>query len=67
MHRVHSWTLGFAEGEKAERYREMANRIADALDFMTAAGVDSDTAPYAGRRWISTPATRRCCWNTRRR
>ncbi len=42
MHKVHSWTLGFAEGEKAERYRDMANRISDALDFMKAAGLDSD-------------------------
>ncbi|MFM7444926.1 MAG: 3-deoxy-7-phosphoheptulonate synthase, partial [Tabrizicola sp.] len=32
IHRVHSWTLGFAEHDKAERYREMANRISDALD-----------------------------------
>lgn len=44
IHRVHSWTLGFAESDKAERYREMANRISDALDFMTAAGVNADTA-----------------------
>jgi len=45
IHRVHSWTLGFAEHDKAERYREMANRISDALDFMNAAGVTSVTAP----------------------
>lgn len=44
IHRVHSWTLGFAEHDKAERYRELSNRISDALDFMTAAGVNSDTA-----------------------
>ena len=44
IHRVHSWTLGFAEADKAERYRELSNRIRDALDFMTAAGVNSDTA-----------------------
>ena len=42
VHQVHSWTLGFAEGEKAERYRDMANRISDTLDFMTAAGITSD-------------------------
>jgi len=42
VHKVHSWTLGFTEGEKAARYRDMANRISDALDFMKAAGVDSD-------------------------
>ncbi len=43
MHRVHSWTLGFAEGEKAERYREMTARITDTLDFLTAAGITSET------------------------
>ena len=41
VHQVHQWILGFTEGEKAERYREMAGRISDALDFMTAAGVNS--------------------------
>ncbi len=41
MNKVHSWTLGFAEGEKAARYREMATRISDALDFMRAAGIES--------------------------
>ncbi|WP_135505500.1 class II 3-deoxy-7-phosphoheptulonate synthase [Roseovarius aestuariivivens] len=45
VHEVHSWTLGFTEGEKAERYREMAARISDTLDFMKAAGIDSDNAP----------------------
>jgi 3-deoxy-7-phosphoheptulonate synthase len=44
IHRVHAWTLGFAEHDKAERYREISNRISDALDFMTAAGVNADTA-----------------------
>ncbi|QIE42587.1 class II 3-deoxy-7-phosphoheptulonate synthase [Meridianimarinicoccus aquatilis] len=44
MHKVHAWTLGFTEHEKADRYREMANRIADALDFMKAAGVDPRSA-----------------------
>ena len=43
IHRVHSWTLGFAEGDNAERYRDLANRISDALDFMNAAGVTADT------------------------
>ncbi len=40
MNKVHSWTLGFTEGEKAARYREMAGRISDALDFMRAAGIN---------------------------
>ncbi|MCL3882656.1 class II 3-deoxy-7-phosphoheptulonate synthase [Marivita sp. GX14005] len=44
VHKVHQWTLGFTEGEKAAKYREMAGRISDTLDFMKAAGVDSDRA-----------------------
>ncbi len=39
VHRVHAWTLGFTDHEDAERYRDMANRISDTLDFMTAAGI----------------------------
>ncbi|CUH53777.1 class II 3-deoxy-7-phosphoheptulonate synthase [Shimia marina] len=42
VHQVHSWTLGFTEGEKAAKYRDLANRISDTLDFMKAAGVTSD-------------------------
>ncbi len=45
VHQVHAWILGFTEGEKAERYREMASRISDTLDFIKAAGIDSDNAP----------------------
>ncbi|MBC6406638.1 MAG: 3-deoxy-7-phosphoheptulonate synthase class II [Rhodobacteraceae bacterium] len=41
VHQVHSWTLGFTEGEKAAKYRALANRISDALDFMRAAGLNS--------------------------
>ncbi|RRH75148.1 class II 3-deoxy-7-phosphoheptulonate synthase [Falsigemmobacter faecalis] len=40
IHRVHSWTLGFAEYDKVERYKALSDRISDALDFMRAAGVD---------------------------
>ncbi|ATG46732.1 3-deoxy-7-phosphoheptulonate synthase class II [Celeribacter ethanolicus] len=42
IHRVHSWTLGFTESDEAEKYRDMANRIQDALDFMKAAGMTSE-------------------------
>ena len=44
VHQVHGWTLGFTESEKAQKYREIANRISDTLDFMAAAGVTSETA-----------------------
>ncbi|PTQ75098.1 class II 3-deoxy-7-phosphoheptulonate synthase [Celeribacter persicus] len=42
IHRVHAWTLGFTESDEAEKYRDMANRIQDALDFMKAAGMTSE-------------------------
>jgi 3-deoxy-7-phosphoheptulonate synthase len=44
VNQVHAWTLGFTESEEAEKYREMANRISDTLDFMRAAGVNQETA-----------------------
>ena len=42
IHRVHAWTTGFAAEDKAQAYREVSGRIADALDFMQAAGLDAD-------------------------
>ena len=44
VHQVHAWTLGFTDDDEAGKYRDMANRIQDTLDFMTAAGVNQDTA-----------------------
>ncbi|MBF9047135.1 3-deoxy-7-phosphoheptulonate synthase class II [Rhodobacterales bacterium LSUCC0031] len=43
IHRVHSWTLGFTDHDDAEKYRDMANRIQDSLDFMAAAGLSGET------------------------
>ncbi|WP_164870802.1 class II 3-deoxy-7-phosphoheptulonate synthase [Mesobaculum littorinae] len=43
LHRVHAWTLGFTDREEAEKYRDMANRIQDSLDFMSAAGLTSQS------------------------
>ncbi|SPH17854.1 Phospho-2-dehydro-3-deoxyheptonate aldolase [Defluviimonas aquaemixtae] len=42
MHRVQSWIAGFTGEADAKRYREIAGRIQDAMEFMTAAGVTSD-------------------------
>ena len=39
VHQVHAWTLGFTDRDEAEKYRDVANRIQDTLDFMTAAGI----------------------------
>ncbi len=43
VHHVHSWTLGFTDRDEAEKYRDMANRIQDTLDFMAAAGMTAET------------------------
>ncbi len=43
IHQVHAWTLGFTDREEADQYRDMAGRISDALDFMQAAGLTSET------------------------
>ena len=40
---MHSWTLGFTDGPEAEKYREIASRIQDTIDFMSAAGITADT------------------------
>ncbi len=42
IHGMHSWTLGFTESERAAKYRDLSSRIADSLDFMSAAGIDGE-------------------------
>ena len=42
MQQVHSWTLGFTDSDRAHKYRQMATRISDALDFMAASGLASE-------------------------
>ncbi|MEM1064849.1 MAG: 3-deoxy-7-phosphoheptulonate synthase class II [Pseudomonadota bacterium] len=43
VHHVHSWTLGFTDRDEAEKYRDMASRIQDTLDFIGAAGMTAET------------------------
>jgi 3-deoxy-7-phosphoheptulonate synthase len=46
LHNVHRWTLGSISGSAENaRYRELADRISDALDFMEACGINSDKFP----------------------
>jgi 3-deoxy-7-phosphoheptulonate synthase len=46
LHHVHRWNMDFVAGHLAgERYREMADRIAEALSFMEACGINSGNAP----------------------
>jgi len=43
---VHRWMLGFVErSPAAERYRALAARISDAMDFMAACGITPETTP----------------------
>ncbi|PZO65629.1 MAG: 3-deoxy-7-phosphoheptulonate synthase class II [Paracoccus denitrificans] len=49
MHRVQSWINDFTGGEEAARYREVADRINDAMAFMAAAGVTAETAHDLGQ------------------
>ncbi|HHW32683.1 MAG TPA: 3-deoxy-7-phosphoheptulonate synthase class II [Paracoccus solventivorans] len=48
IHRVQSWIADFTDGPEAARYRDIAGRISDAMAFMQAAGVSSDTAHELG-------------------
>jgi 3-deoxy-7-phosphoheptulonate synthase len=44
LHNIHRWTLGFVEGSpQGARYRELADKISEALDFMAAVGVTAET------------------------
>src|SRR5580658_6276652 len=46
LHRVHSWNQGFvADSPEGERYREIADRLTETLDFMAACGLTSETTP----------------------
>ena len=46
VRKVHNWTLGFTGAPEAKKYRELAERISDTLDFMEAAGI-RDEASHA--------------------
>ncbi len=44
LYNIHRWTLGFVEGSpQGARYRELADKISEALDFMAAVGVTPQT------------------------
>jgi 3-deoxy-7-phosphoheptulonate synthase len=46
LHQVHSWTLDFVgRSPWAEKYRALADRIGEALDFMAACGINPETVP----------------------
>jgi 3-deoxy-7-phosphoheptulonate synthase len=44
LHNIHRWTLGFVgSSPQGERYKELANRISDALSFMEAMGITPES------------------------
>lgn len=47
---VHSWMLGFLDRSPlAERYQQLADQISQALNFMSACGVTSETVPQLSK------------------
>jgi 3-deoxy-7-phosphoheptulonate synthase len=46
LHNVHKWTLGFlGDAEANAKYRKLADRISESLDFMEACGITPETSP----------------------
>ena len=46
LHKVHQWNLGFvADSPFGDRYRDLANRLDETLDFMAACGITSESTP----------------------
>ncbi|GAB2175744.1 class II 3-deoxy-7-phosphoheptulonate synthase [Dongia sp. agr-C8] len=46
LHKVHRWNLDFvADSPLGHRYKEMADRLSETLDFMAACGMTSENAP----------------------
>jgi 3-deoxy-7-phosphoheptulonate synthase len=65
LENVHQWMLGFVkDSPQGERYRKLADRISETMDFMKAIGITSENQPACARP-ISSPATKRCCLATR--
>lgn len=47
LHQIHRWNLEFIkEGAETTRYQQLADRIEQALDFMTACGFTRETVPH---------------------
>ena len=46
LHEVQRWNLGFvAQSPLGERYKDLADRLTESLDFMAACGLTSETTP----------------------
>jgi 3-deoxy-7-phosphoheptulonate synthase len=50
LHNIHRWTLGFVDGSpQGARYRELTDKISEALAFMGAIGVTPESHPDLAR------------------
>ncbi|MEG1453002.1 class II 3-deoxy-7-phosphoheptulonate synthase [Brevundimonas sp.] len=54
LYNIHRWTLGFADNGAGAAYRELADKITEALAFMEAVGVTPDTHPDLSRVEVFT-------------
>ncbi len=54
LYNIHRWTLGFADNGTGARYRELAEKIAEALAFMEAVGVTPESHPDLSRVEVFT-------------
>jgi 3-deoxy-7-phosphoheptulonate synthase len=55
LRRVNQWNLDFTEGSSADkRYKELADDIKKALDFMSAIGINSDSSPLLNQTVLYT-------------
>jgi len=46
LHRVHQWNMGFvADTDLGQKYRDLADRLDETLQFMAACGLTSETTP----------------------
>ncbi len=55
LHNIHRWTLGFVDGSpQGARYRELTDKISEALTFMGAIGVTPESHPDLHRVEVFT-------------
>ncbi len=54
LYNIHKWTLGFADNGAGAAYRELAEKITEALAFMEAVGVTPQTHPDLSRVEVFT-------------
>jgi len=54
LYNIHRWTLGFADNGAGAAYRELADKITEALAFMEAVGVTPESHPDLSRVEVFT-------------